>query len=121
MSNDEGRYFLYPGTVETLFELKVLADYCGQLPLWPRTEIIQQYRRSFSELQNFTFVADSHYGKQMAWGQSMEDDAGVFQIYASDDEQNPYPRCKTSRIHTDERRYHIYVYYRDLAGSVNFP
>ena len=111
---------MYTGTVDTRFELNVLADYCHQLHLRLRADILDEYRGFFSKSQNFTFVADTQYEKQMAWNdQAMEDVDGIFQIFASNNNQNPYPRCKTSTTSRKGQTFHIHVYYKDLVGSLD--
>jgi hypothetical protein len=105
--------FAYPGTVETIPHLKILADYCASLPVLRKCEIQELYSREFSLGYSFTFIQQEEdaIDPPMDWMKCGEDDAGTFTIYGPTEDENPYNWHKIGRLTRDGKTYVFHLFY----------
>lgn len=115
--------FSHGGTAETIFDLKILGDFCTTRPPRPRGVVQEEYDRQFSMGANFTFIqcGEDVILPPMDWLGEGEDDTGIFEIFRPrESDNNPYVRLKVGRITRGEEAFELHVFYRHLKVSTDY-
>jgi hypothetical protein len=114
--------FSYIGTAETIFDLKILGDFCATNAPRTRHVVQEEYNRQFSNGVNFTFIqcGEDVLTPPMDWLGDGEDDAGTFQIFRPQEADNPYVQLKVGRISRGEKDFVLHVFYRHLKVTTDY-
>ncbi|ETN36723.1 uncharacterized protein HMPREF1541_09001 [Cyphellophora europaea CBS 101466] len=89
----------YPGTVETKFEITLLAAYCGSFPLRSESEAREEYSRVFNIGEAFTIIQREETALEapMKWTETGMDETETFNIFTAATD-NLYRVYKTSHV-----------------------
>ncbi|EHY57081.1 hypothetical protein ABEF92_003796 [Exophiala dermatitidis] len=114
--------FSYIGTAETIFDLKILGDFCATNAPRTRRVVQEEYNRQFSNGVNFTFIqcGEDVLTPPMDWLGDGEDDAGTFKIFRPQEADNPYVQLKVGRISRGEKDFELHVFYRHLKVTTDY-
>lgn len=114
--------FSYIGTAETIFDLKILGDFCATRAPRMRRIVQEEYNRQFSNGVNFTFIqcGENVLKPPMDWLRDGEDDAGTFEIFRPQEADNPYGQLKVGLISRGEKDFVLHVFYRHLKVTADY-